>query len=116
MKSKNYKSILVFITITILATISLQIYWNIKNYAENERRLTTEVQLAFDNAIEHYYMEDAKNNFFSFVGNDSITAPDFVEKAFSDTAFTNSIPGRKQAAEKRTKAFAKAFSLNDFKR
>ena len=113
MKSRNYKYILAFITLTILATISLQIYWNVKNYGENEKRLINDVQLAFDNSIEHYYAEDAKNNIMSFVGNDSITAPDFVEKAFSDTAFTNSIPGRKQAAEKRTKAFAKAFSLND---
>ena len=113
MKSKNYKSILVFITITILATISLQIYWNIKNYAENERRLTTEVQLAFDNAIEHYYMEDAKNNFFSFVGNDSIKDPDFITKTLNDTAFKNNIPQRKGSIKERVKAFTTAFSVND---
>lgn len=113
MKSRNYKYILAFITLTILATISLQIYWNVKNYGENEKRLINDVQLAFDNSIEHYYAEDAKNNIMSFVGNDSITAPDFAEKAFSDTAFSNSISGRKHSVEKRTKAFAKAFSLND---
>lgn len=113
MKSKNYKSILLFITITILATIGLQIYWNIKNYAENERRLINDVQLAFDNSIEHYYTEDAKNSVMSFIGNDSVKASDFFEKAFSDTAFTNSIPGRKHPVEKRTKTFAKIFSTND---
>jgi len=113
MKSKNYNYILLFITITILATIGLQIYWNIKNYAENERRLITEVQLAFDNSIEHYYVEDARNNVISFVGNDSIKDPDFITKTLNDTAFINNIPRRKGIIEKRTKAFATAFSIND---
>lgn len=113
MKLKNYNYILLFITITILATISLQIYWNIKNYAENERRLINDVQVAFDNSIEHYYAEDAKNNVMSFISNDSLKDPNFIENTFKDTAFTNNIPRRKHSIEKRTKAFATAFSIND---
>ena len=65
---------------TILATISLQIYWNIKNYHENELRLVSDVQVAFDNSIEHYYIEDAKNTFVSFVGNG-------IQNISKDTAF-----------------------------
>lgn len=113
MKSKNYKSILLFITITILATISLQIYWNIKNYAENERRLINDVQLAFDNSIEHYYAEDAKNNFVSFVGNDTVKDPNFITKIIKDTVFKNNIPRSKRTIEKRTKTFSTAFSIDD---
>jgi len=113
MKLKNYNYILLFITITILATIGLQIYWNIKNYAENERRLINDVQVAFDNSIEHYYAEDAKNNVMSFISNDSLKDTNFIEKAFTDTAFTNNIPGSKHPVEKRTKAFTTAFSIND---
>lgn len=113
MKSKNYNYILLFITITILATISLQIYWNIKNYAENERRLINDVQVAFDNSIEHYYAEDAKNNVMSFISNDSTKDPNFIENTIKDTAFINNIPGRKHSIEKRTKAFVTAFSMND---
>ncbi|RZK10454.1 MAG: two-component sensor histidine kinase, partial [Flavobacterium sp.] len=67
MKSGKYKYILLFITITILATIGLQIYWNIKNYRENRVQLIKEVQTAFDNSIDYYYVEDSKNNFLAFV-------------------------------------------------
>ncbi|AWG25156.1 sensor histidine kinase [Flavobacterium kingsejongi] len=66
MKNKKYNPILLFITIAILATIGLQIYWNIKNYKENKLRLVNEVQIAFDNSIDSYYLLDSKNDLFSF--------------------------------------------------
>lgn len=113
MKSKNYKYILLFITITILATISLQIYWNIKNYAENEQRLINDVQLAFDNSIEHYYVEDAKNNFVAFTGNDSVPKADFFSNLVSDTVFKNNIPGRKKPMLTKQKEFTKVV-VNEF--
>lgn len=62
MKSKKQLSILLYICFTILATIGLQVYWNLKNYQENKLRLINEVQIAFDNSIEHYYVEDIKND------------------------------------------------------
>lgn len=96
MKSKNYKYILFFISVTILATIGLQIYWNIKNYDENERRLMIDVQIAFDNSIEHYYAEDVKNDFLAFVGNDSVKDPHFVENILSDSLFTNTMKHHKK--------------------
>lgn len=96
MKSKNYKSILLFITITILSTISLQIYWNIKNYAENERRLINDVQLAFDNSIEHYYAEDIKNDFVAYIGNDSISDPNFIKNFLEDSVLTKNISRNKK--------------------
>lgn len=88
MKSKNYKYILIFISITVLATIALQVFWNIKNYRENKVQLIKEVQTAFDNSIEYYYVEDSKNDFVAIVGNDSLVSKDdFFENLKLDTVF-----------------------------
>lgn len=95
MKSKNYKYILFFISVTIIATISLQIYWNIKNYAENKQRLINDVQIAFDNSVEHYYAEDVKTDFMTFVGNDSIKDPNFVQNIISDSVFIKALTHKK---------------------
>lgn len=62
MNSKTNRYILLFISITILATIVLQLHWNIKNYNENKTRLTNEIQIAFDNSVEKYYAENAKKD------------------------------------------------------
>jgi len=113
MKLKNYNYILLFISLTILATISLQIYWNIKNYAENERRLMSDVQVAFDASIEHYYAEDAKSNFMAFLENDGIKDIDSIPKLIKDTTLDLNIPRKKPSIADRTKAFAQAFSIND---
>ncbi len=86
MKSGKYKYILLFITITILATIGLQIYWNLKNYKENKAQLIKEVQTAFDNSIEYYYVEDSKNDFLAFIDeNDSVSNTNFFNKIKLDT-------------------------------
>lgn len=131
MKSRNYKYILAFISITILATIGLQIYWNVKNYAENERRLVNDVQVAFDKSIEHYYEEDAKNTFMSFVENslpnlqnDTVFQREFKAKHFpvkskdirSIAVFKNEngkVPSETNSIKVKTKAFAKTFMMND---
>ena len=90
MKSSKYKYILVFITITILATIGLQIFWNIKNFKENRIQLIKEVQTAFDNSIEYYYVEDSKNDFMAFVDeNGAIPKDDFTKKVILDSTFIN---------------------------
>ena len=101
MKSKNYKYILIFITITVLATIGLQIFWNIKNYQENRSQLIKEVQTAFDNSIEYYYVEDSKNDFMAIVGNDnSVSNDDFFENLKLDTVF-NKKPKNDSLKEKK---------------
>lgn len=90
MKRKNYKYILLFITVTVIATISLQLYWNYKNYMENQRRLINEVQIAFDNSIEYYYVEDVKNDFVAFINKDkSVKTDEFLEAVKMDTVFKN---------------------------
>ncbi len=88
MKSKNYKYILIFISTTVLSTIGLQIFWNIKNYKENKIQLIKEVQAAFDNSIEYYYVEDSKNDFVAIIGNDNkVSKDDFFENLKLDTVF-----------------------------
>lgn len=87
MKAKKLTTIIAFITLTIVATISLQVYWNIKNYYENKNRLFNEVQIAFDNGIEHYYVEDAKNDFVAFVGDSTLKSDVFIDQVKLDTLF-----------------------------
>lgn len=105
MKSSKYRYILVFITITILATIGLQIFWNIKNFKENRIQLIKEVQTAFDNSIEYYYVEDSKNDFMAFVDeNGAIPKDDFIQVISLDSAFTNNISKMKRSqSSKNTK-------------
>ena len=92
MKSAKYNYILLFITITILATIGLQIFWNLKNYRENRVQLVKEVQSAFDNGIEYYYVEDSKNDFIAFVdASDTIPNEDFIKNLTRDTLFKNNM-------------------------
>lgn len=62
MKKNKFIYIIIFISITIFATVSLQIYWNLKNYHENKIRVINEVQMAFDRAIDSYYIEESKKN------------------------------------------------------
>ncbi len=86
MKASRYKYILAFITVTILATIGLQFYWNVKNYRENKVQLVKEVQLAFDNSIEYYYVEDSKNDFTAIVDEgEGVSFDDFVDNFKIDT-------------------------------
>lgn len=88
MESKVYKYILFIITLNVLATIGLQIFWNIKNYKETKRQLINEVQTAFDNSIEYYYVEDSKNDFVAIIGNDSLLSKDdFFQNLKLDTVF-----------------------------
>lgn len=62
MKKSKFTFIIIFITATILATISLQVYWNLKNYAENKTRVVNEIQTAFDKSVDKYYVEESKKS------------------------------------------------------
>ena len=67
MNTKKYRWLFYFITATIVATIAVQFYWNYKNYQENQQRVTNEIQLSLDNAIEEYYSSIAKSNFITII-------------------------------------------------
>ena len=48
----NLNRIFAVISLLVLATICLQVYWNYKNYLSNKIRLHNEVQIAYDFALE----------------------------------------------------------------
>lgn len=93
MKIKNYKYIILFITLTILGTISLQLYWNVKNYRENKARLINEVQIVLDNTVESYYVEDVKFDVIALENNNkSVKTEDFLQSVRMDTVFKKNKP------------------------
>ena len=65
MNSKKYNLILYIITATVVVTLMVQFYWNFRNYQENKRQVNNELQISLDNAVESYYSELSKKNFFS---------------------------------------------------
>ncbi|QTD38991.1 HAMP domain-containing histidine kinase [Polaribacter batillariae] len=67
MNTQKHRWILYLIVITIIATIAIQFYWNYKNYEENKRQVTNEIQLSLDNAIEEYFSSLAKSNFLTII-------------------------------------------------
>ena len=91
MNTKKYQWIFYFITTTIIVTIGVQFYWNYKNYEVNKQRLTNEIQLSFDNAIEEYYAKLAKDDITTIIKfvdhkNDSL----FHQQLFFDSVISHS--------------------------
>lgn len=110
MKRKNYKYIILFITITIVATISLQLYWNMKNYKENKARLINEVQIALDNSLESYYTENAKKDFIAFEKNNKLVpSDDFFKSYKKESPLTNHPNNQNKKTKKRDSILAEAF-------
>lgn len=62
MRNRNFSSILYFISVVILVTLSIQFYWNYKNFKDGKQQLIREVQSSVDNAIDSYYIELADRN------------------------------------------------------
>lgn len=74
MKEQNYKWILYSITLVILGTIGIQVYWNYKNYEANKQEYINDIQSILDESIEHYYANLAKEkSLFKTTLNDSTT-------------------------------------------
>jgi len=114
MKPTIYKFILFIIIANVLATIGLQVFWNIKNYKENKTQLVKDVQTAFDNSIEYYYVEDSKNDFLAIYSNDStISNNEFINQLLLDSVFKKNKIGRKSASTPETTSkFAILDTLN----
>ncbi|MBN4070144.1 two-component sensor histidine kinase [Olleya sp. AH-315-F22] len=74
MNDKRYQWILYVIVFVILGTISIQVYWNYKNYHVNKQQLINDVQVSLDNAVETYFADLAENNTmaFAFGNNDAV--------------------------------------------
>ena len=72
MNAKKQHWTLYFITATIVLTIAVQLYWNYNNYVDNKQRVKNEIQSSLDTAIDEYYTDVSKYNFFSIINYDSI--------------------------------------------
>ena len=89
MNTKKYTWIFYLITVTIITTIAVQFYWNYKNYEENKIRISNEIQLSLDNAIEEYYAKLAKEEFTTIINFSSQN--EGLEKNIKfDSVFNNS--------------------------
>ncbi|MBX2829199.1 MAG: HAMP domain-containing histidine kinase [Flavobacteriaceae bacterium] len=75
MNSLQYKGILYFITGVIVATFSIQVYWNYKNYVASKQQLTNDVQTSLDNAVDQYFAELAFDSSYEFIGMEPSNAP-----------------------------------------
>jgi signal transduction histidine kinase len=82
MNTEKHRWILYLIVLTIITTISVQFYWNYKNYEENKQRVANEIQLSLDNAVEEYYSSLAKSDFLTIIESKG--------KKNDSTAFKNS--------------------------
>ncbi len=66
MNDKRFKWILYVIIFVILGTITIQGYWNYKNYLVNKQQLINDVQQSLDNAVETYFAHLAENKTIAF--------------------------------------------------
>ncbi|WP_338409346.1 ATP-binding protein [uncultured Flavobacterium sp.] len=80
------QKIFFLISAIILATISLQVYWNYKNYISNTTSLSNEIQIAFDRTLETYFNEESKEEMISIVSTDeNLKTKDFVSMIILDS-------------------------------
>ena len=66
MNEKRYRWILYVIVLVILGTITIQVYWNYKNYLNNKQQLINDVQSSLDSAVDDYYSGLAKETTLGF--------------------------------------------------
>ena len=78
MKTRTYRWVLYGIALVILITITIQVFWNYKNYQVNKQQLFNDVQLSLDKAVDDYYAQLAQNTTVGFAlsGNSQKTAFD----------------------------------------
>ena len=82
MNAKKQHWSLYFITATVVLTIAVQLYWNYNNYVDNKQRVKNEIQSSLDIAIDEYYSDLSKSNFFAIIDYDSINSKSSFLKDF----------------------------------
>lgn len=90
MKNRHYTFLLYFISFVILATLTIQLYWNYKNYQVGKRQLTNEVQTSFNDALNDYYIQMGKQNTIGFFSTGPEIPIDIIKQIqFTDGKITN---------------------------
>ena len=72
MNKKNYKWVVYFIGITVITTIAVQVYWNLREYQINKQNLISTVQLSLDNSVEAYFVNLTKSGIITYTSLDSV--------------------------------------------
>jgi two-component system phosphate regulon sensor histidine kinase PhoR len=85
MAKQNYKWVVYFISITIITTIAVQVYWNYREYQINKQNLISKVQLSLDNSVEKYYANLTKSGIITFTSLDSINLKEKTDTIFLKT-------------------------------
>lgn len=80
MNDKKHRWIFYLISATIIATITVQLYWNYKNYEQNKQYVVNEIQESLDNAIEEYFLKLGKENFYTIIQPNRTTKQDSLVK------------------------------------
>lgn len=86
MNKKKYTAVLYFIVITIVLTITVQLYWNYKEYHRNRQNLISKVQLSLDNSVEAYFANLTRSGIITFSSLDSIDASEKMDTIVVQTA------------------------------
>lgn len=106
MNTKKHRWILYLISITIVATILIQFYWNYKNYQQNKQRVINEIQLSLDNAVEEYYAALTKQNFFAIVESGKATSKNNLnDKNIWKEVFSSQIEKKKDSIQFKISSF-----------
>jgi two-component system phosphate regulon sensor histidine kinase PhoR len=109
MENKKYTWLFYLIATTVVATIGVQFYWNFKNYEENKQRVSNEIQLSLDNAVEIYYATLAKKDFLTILkpGEDKIDIKFSTEGSFDSVI--------KSIRKEQKKGIKPKFTINNIK-
>lgn len=79
MNKQNYKWIIYIIGITIVLTIGVQLYWNIREYQINKQNLISKVQLSLDNSVEAYFANLTKQGIITYTSKDSLNSHEITD-------------------------------------
>lgn len=71
-------------------TIVVQVYWNYNNYKTNKQRVTNDIQVSLDNALEEYYAHLAKTDFLTIINSDSMKPGTMFKNIRGNSSFMNS--------------------------
>lgn len=85
MNDSRYRWILYIIVFVILGTISIQVYWNYKNYLINKQQFINDVQVSLDNAVEAYFANLAEVSTIKFAFRGDIDEYDLMTEERIDS-------------------------------
>ncbi|AUP81651.1 sensor histidine kinase [Flavivirga eckloniae] len=85
MNDLRYRWILYIIVFVILSTISVQVYWNYKNYLASKQQLINSVQASLDNAVETYFANLAETNTLALAFSSDVNREAHFSKSLLDS-------------------------------